>query len=429
MPPLIALYIVDGITALLLIGGLFICARKGLFGLFAYPAGLLGSFLFEYQLFSPAYGLAMRGLSGLLPILADPAAYAAAEIAFSVVYETLVFMVIALVCRRRMRFSTAGAFGFGWWSCFALFTLVSRISDLVSGEQYLFIGTALEVFLSRITIPLSLGLYMFLALSACRCVAEGRVVFLFRAFLMALLYRGVLALPTFFPFSEAVAVALAAILAFRMLSVLIGHGIASDFFTGALRAGSARKAKGENAAMTEADPLPGQAPAREETEEPGGDPLYGEPEEYGFEDGDEESDEAQEGDPLAKTEEDGDEEPPRTHPSSLAEEAEDDAEEPEVSAGDDAAADGEVRCAPSREGVKEDALSEEDRADSAAGPDGTAGDSEGTGEEDGTEAPGSPDLLRREDVPEEEPMFDLFEREKPERRKRKGLFGGKRRNQ
>ena len=110
MQPLTTLYIVDGITALLLFGGLFICVRKGLFGLFAYPAGLLACFLFEYQLFSPAYALAMRGLSGLLPILSEPSAYAAAEIVFTVVYETLIFIVIALISRRRMRFSTAGAF-------------------------------------------------------------------------------------------------------------------------------------------------------------------------------------------------------------------------------------------------------------------------------------------------------------------------------
>ncbi len=414
MQPLIALYIVDGITALLLLGGLFICARKGLFGLFAYPAGLLGSFLFEYQLLSPAYGLAMGSLSGLLPFLSDPAAYAAAEIVFSVLYETVVFTVIALVCRRRMRFSTAGAFGFGWWSCFALFTLVSRISDLISGEEYLFVGTALDVFLSRVTIPLSLGLYMFLALSACRCVAEGRIIFLIRAFLLALLYRGVLALPTFFTFSEAVAVALAAILAFRMLSVLIGHGIASDFFAGGLKRGTYGSTKAESNVSEDADPLPGP----DSEEEVGEDPHEDSEEDHEPEETEGGSpDEIWDGEP----EELPDEEPPVV-PQACPVRGEEDAPEQD---GNGTGPAGNASFAASRENAGEG---------SAPGEVSDAGQ-EVAAEDRGQDPapvpasdPETPDLLRREEVPEEEPMFDLFEKEGPGRGRRKGLFRGKRRN-
>ena len=415
MQPLIALYIVDGITALLLLGGLFICARKGLFGLFAYPAGLLGSFLFEYQLFSPAYGLAMGALSGLLPVLSDPAVYAAAEIVFSVLYETFVFTVIALVCRRRMRFSTAGAFGFGWWSCFALFTLVSRASDLISGEEYLFVGTALDVFLSRVTIPLSLGLYMFLALSACRCVAEGRIIFLIRAFLVALLYRGVLALPTFFPFSEAVAVALTAILAFRMLSVLIGHGIASDFFAGGLKRGASGSPKTESLVSEDAVPLPDPDPKEEDA---GEDPRADSEEDpEPDENEDVFPDEEWDGEPEELPDEESPLEP-RMCPAG----GEEDAPEQDESGTDPA---GDAPFTATQENAEEGSAlggvsvpEQEVTADS--------------GDEDPAPVPvfdpETSDLLRREEAPEEEPMFDLFEKEGSGRGRRKGLFGGKRRN-
>lgn len=220
----IAFFAANGVTLLLIAALIVLLIKKFQDVLLEAMFGAVLCFIAQYILYPFAFNAFMGWIDGFYGLVSEAFIHTLIEIAFSVLFEILCFILVMILFRKRVTYRAALAVGAGYWLFMAILGLAINVFDAITSISLVFTGSELEVFATGIQTALELPFFCCLAVLAGRVVAEKRMKSLLLAIIIDLVWRLLLALPLLTGLAMMIALGMMLLAALMVIVFILRNG-------------------------------------------------------------------------------------------------------------------------------------------------------------------------------------------------------------